>query len=42
MMSLLNISIFFASLGVFFAGIALLWAVSIYDKKGKGFKQNRD
>ncbi|MFC0525547.1 hypothetical protein ACFFGV_18340 [Pontibacillus salicampi] len=34
-MNLVQISIFFGSLGIFFVGIASLWAVSIYDKKIK-------
>jgi len=33
--SLVNISIFFAGLGIFFIGIGVLWGISIWSKRKK-------
>ena len=33
--SLVNISIFFAGLGIFFIGIGVLWGISIWSKQKK-------
>jgi len=35
MASLVNISVFFAGLGIFFIGIGILWGISIWSKRKK-------